>query len=248
MADFITQFTAEEYVSRDNFNSRIAEANAALSNKAPAGYGLGATSKDISNQDWLDILAQNAGGWYSGSNVVNAPTTIDGGTGWYTFIINPFPDVLNTEQYQTCIAISAYYKKIYFGRRYAGLWGGWVEIATTVPPTWYNLTPASGYTVGTAYLRYCKDGGGTVLLTGAVQKSSAPTSGETMMILPEGFRPANYVSFVVAQLAGATVAPWCSVCCVEPSGAVRFYSGTTPPNFATNKDLVINVAFPAATV
>ncbi len=139
------------------------------------------------------------------------------------------------------------------GNRYVGFfnsgngdWMGWVRQATIALPTWYNLAPASGYTVGTALFKYCKDGGGTVHLTGAVQKGSVPASSETIAILPEGFRPGNYISFVVAQLSGATGAVWNTVCCVEPSGIVRFFAGTLPPNFSTAKDLVINVSFPAA--
>ncbi|MFV0497502.1 MAG: hypothetical protein ACK5L0_04915 [Candidatus Fimivivens sp.] len=125
-------------------------------------------------------------------------------------------------------------------------WGTWVQFATNMPPTWYNLTPSNDWTVGSAGLRYCKDGGGTVFLTGAVRKSSALISGETLMVLPEGFRPVNYIGFVVAQLSGTTGAAWTTTCVVDTYGVVRFFEGTAPPNFSAAKDLVINVSFPAA--
>ncbi len=105
---------------------QVNDAQRAVSDKT--GYGLGEASKDISNQDWLDVLSQNAGGWYSGHNVTNAPTTGLGGTFWYTFIVSPLSE---GNKYQTCIATHVYSGKTYTGYRYNGVWGGWSEIAKT---------------------------------------------------------------------------------------------------------------------
>ncbi len=222
--------------ARENLEVLSADqVNAALSNKAPSGYGLGSGSKNISNQDWLDVLAQNTGGWYSGSNVTNAPTTTSGGVGWYTFIINP---MYGGNDYQTCIAIHIDTGRAYIGRRYAGTWRGWLEIGTVAAPTWYAIAVQNGFTNHES--KYCKTRGGVVHLSGAFSKSAAPVANETIMTLPEGFRPDRDI---VVPLVG--VNGWATFGYLMTSGHLVF-AGLVPSGYTPGSLLGFNISFSTA--
>ena len=54
----ITPFQLTDQFTMDNFNQRINETNIALQKKAPAGYGLGASSKNVT--DWNN---EKTNGW-----------------------------------------------------------------------------------------------------------------------------------------------------------------------------------------
>ncbi|GEM_PF-5633001 len=296
MADFITQFAADEGVSRDNFNSRIAEANAGLTTVQGAAAAAQTTANTaVSNAATAKTAADNAA-----AAAAVAQTTADGKspvshthtpaaigtirvytslselgltesnatinnivaamadntellvlsatTGASTGLVPGTYGVLSVTKCNENYVEFEYQRsggelwRGYYNYAAGTKWSGWRKIDTSAPPTWYNLAPSSGWTVGTAGFRYCKKEGGTVFLTGSLIKSSTPASGETIAILPAGFRPAVYVSFVMVQLTG-----WRTVMCVEPSGVVRFYNSVIPSGWVTTDDTVINVSFPAAT-
>lgn len=70
MADYITQFAADEGVSRDNFNSRITEANAALQtaqDMADTAVGNAAAAQTTAN-----TAVTNAATAQSGVNAINS--------------------------------------------------------------------------------------------------------------------------------------------------------------------------------
>lgn len=61
MADFITQFTAEEYVNRDNFNSRITQANTGLTTVQSAAEAAQTTADTaVTNAATAQTTADNA--------------------------------------------------------------------------------------------------------------------------------------------------------------------------------------------
>ena len=77
MADFITQFAADEGVSRDNFNSRISEANTALTTvegKAHAAQSTAntAVSNAAAAQTTANTAVTNAATAQSGVNAINS--------------------------------------------------------------------------------------------------------------------------------------------------------------------------------
>lgn len=74
MADFITQFAADEGVSRDNFNSRIADTNTALTTVQSAATAAQAIANTaISNAAAAKTAADNAA-----AAAAAAQTTADG--------------------------------------------------------------------------------------------------------------------------------------------------------------------------
>ena len=74
MADFITQFAADEGVSRDNFNSRIAEANTALTDVQDAA----ATAQGTANTTVTDAAAAQAAADDAADAAAAAQTTANG--------------------------------------------------------------------------------------------------------------------------------------------------------------------------
>ncbi len=186
MADFITQFAANEGVNRENFNSRIAQANTALSNKAPAGYGLGTAAKNISNQDLLVYMRANQSGWYRGQNVENAPSSA-----WYYFnIIADSPTYATVTAYRYADNYAVPISTAYLQN---DSWSGWTQTATAKPPAKYVLPLASGVTGGTTY--YFKTQEGMVFVYFSAQKSGGATWADQDLVatLPAGFRPSHNV-------------------------------------------------------
>lgn len=78
---------------------------------------------------------------------------------------------------------------------------GWRTVATTEPPTWYNLPLASNITnmSSSAPATYCKSQDGVVSVHGWLSASTAPASGSAvnLAILPVGYRPKHNIRRVV---------------------------------------------------
>ncbi|WRS28611.1 pyocin knob domain-containing protein [Oscillospiraceae bacterium MB08-C2-2] len=201
----LPQWEPNDKPSMRDYNEAFTAVDSQLTNKVNVGYGLGEAASDISNQDWLTVMAKNAGGWYCGSNVTNAPTVVGGGVGWYTFILNPLTS--ESDKYQTCIAISLYYKRIYFGTRYNSTWSGWKELATAEPLQELAIPFATEYK-SAGESTYFKSQDKVVSLNIDCMRKDAGDiiSGSIIATLPEGYRPSRNIMCIclARELSGNT--------------------------------------------
>lgn len=90
---------------------------------------------------------------------------------------------------------------IYFRRKYSGGWHDWLQIATSTPPTEYDLPLASGWS-GT--LKYFKTQENVCIVTGALTKDSQFSTFEVFGALPAGYKPATSASYPAAAFASHT--------------------------------------------
>ena len=209
-----------------------------LSNKAPAGYGLGTPASSISDGDILDVMRRLKTGWYAGTNVANAPTTVSGGVGWYTFDVvamGPGPEI-----YSVCIATHVYGGERYLGYIYNDIWSGWVPLPAQILPKVYPLPMAEGVT--STGLTYWKDGMNNVALSGTFSFHSAPGPSQMIGTLPEGYRPTEAKNICVQSATGSATYGW-----VGTDGSVYLSGSDHSGQFSSGESLaVISVPFYAA--
>ena len=172
---------------------------AALSNKAPAGYGLGTSASPISYGDILEVMRSLKTGWYSGMNVANAPTTVSGGAGWYIFEVVAMN--ISPEIYSICIATNPYTKTRYLGVLYANDWSGWTELLSAGTPKEYDLLLSDGISIYSSNSKTCysKNGFGMVMVNFAVKKTDGTpfdVGQITVAKLPDGYVPDKRISGV----------------------------------------------------
>lgn len=87
---------------------------------------------------------------------------------------------------------------IYFRRKYSDGWHDWLQIATSTPPTEYDLPLSSGWSA--ARLKYLKTQDGMVTLDGyEITSGSTGTGAWKIATLPAGHRPGNAVFAVVSN-------------------------------------------------
>lgn len=212
--------------------------SAALSNKAPAGYGLGTPASPISDGDILEVMRRLKTGWYAGTNVANAPTTVSGGVGWYTFDVvamGPGPEI-----YSVCIATHVYGGERYLGYIYNDIWSGWVPLPAQILPKVYPLPMAEGVT--STGLTYWKDGMNNVALSGTFSFHSAPGPSQMIGTLPEGYRPTEAKNICVQSATGSATYGW-----VGTDGSVYLSGSDHSGQFSSGESLaVISVPFYAA--
>ena len=209
-----------------------------LSAKAPAGYGLGTTAKNISNGDIRAVMNQLETGWYAGTNVANAPTTVSGGVGWYTFDVvamGPGPAI-----YSVCVATRVYGGERYIGYIYNDIWNWWTPLPAQILPKVYALPMAEGVT--STGLSYWKDGMNNVALSGAFSFHSAPGPSQMIGTLPEGYRPTEAKNICVQSATGSATYGW-----IGTDGSVYLSGSDHSSQFSAGESLaVISVPFYAA--
>ena len=162
-------------------------------------------------------------GWYSGMNVANAPTTTEGGVGWYVFEVIAMNS--SAAIYSICVATNPYNRKQYVGFIYDGVWSGWKQIATATPPQKFNLPLSDGYETyasSSGYENvYYKDQEGIVSVEISIRKIDGFKTGSYSAIaqLPEGFRPA----FMKHNMAYSYGPYGWSAIFVRPNGTIDVY-------------------------
>ena len=95
-------------------------------------------------------------------------------------------------------------------------WDEWSIIATATPPEWHIAALENGYQEVFGGVKF-GTANGKLALRGSFSKGTASMSGmETILTLPEGFRPFEVRSIVVFS----TVATWCGLVDIYPNGIV----------------------------
>ena len=110
---------------------------------------------------------------------------------------------------------------------------------------WYAIELLNGYYAYTQP-RYMKDSTGWVHVAGTFSRNTAPISNESILYLPEGFRPTDSVPILFLQHIDSTGNnPWATYGWAGRSGNVRFTEGAMPSNFRPNAAIVISFHFKA---
>ncbi len=94
-------------------------------------------------------------------------------------------------------------------------------------PDWYNLTYQNGwsdYGGGYATGAYTKTSAGVVVLKGLVKRTGTPTAGETIAVLPVGYRPSEMIMFGTStSTSGADATARIDI---YPTGAIVYNTGS----------------------
>lgn len=122
------------------------------------------------------------------------------------------------------------------------MWSDWVAIATAEEPEWYEAVLMGDWTA-VQQPRYCKDGGGTVHVTGAVACNTAPSANDNLIHIPAGFRPQYNVPVSLVQ-AGNPV--WVSYGWLTTNGYLTLNSASQPAGFKPEAAVAFAASFPAA--
>ena len=228
MADFITQFPANEVVSRENFNSRISQANTALitihnaaAEAQTTAHGKVSQIQNTSGGDANDLVPGTFGiahyrayglighrpPGYSDENDFFI-TTRAVGVGWGVQIAY---DIRNPKIFVRNYRHMVIEDPIVYDE--------WTPLATALPPQKYALSLASGW-VRINAAEYCKTQDSVVTVTFRVARTGGATisSGlQQVATLPVGFRPVGYTPHIVASTIPSSVV---AVCWVDENGVI----------------------------
>ncbi len=122
-------------------------------------------------------------------------------------------------------------------------WIGWQRLATAEEPEWYEIEVTSNYTKQNGPY-YCKDGSGTVWLTGVLSRQGTPEKGEVILTLPEGFRPTQLHPLVLTAAIGDDGAPWSTYAYINTQGKLLLHTGAIPA-FEKGNNFIFSTSFPA---
>lgn len=122
---------------------------------------------------------------------------------------------------------------------------GWIKSPTATPPTWYDVPLEAGW-AKTADVKYGKDGAGKGYLVGVVNKASVPLASETILRLPEGYRPSIQWPVSFTGPCGVGSGAWATYGYLNMDGYLRFNGGGVPSNYALNQGIAFSIEFPTA--
>ena len=109
-------------------------------------------------------------------------------------------------------------------------------------PTWFEAVLLNSW-VAVNPPRYCKNGTGSVFLSGAIKKSDTPESSEAILQLPVGYRPKYNVPVLIMQAASQT---WGTYGWIMTDGSFIFNTAEIPAEFVAGASLAFSASFQSA--